>query len=334
MSEPAPAAALHEAAGLFRRVDRGVIAVRGSDRVRFLQGQLTNDVASLDPAGPNAARPALVLTREGRIVADFHVIARADAFWLETDAAAVAPAIARLEKFVIADDVTIADESAAIARISVEGARAFAVVADAADTGGFAPTEGDVVALRIGGADVLAGAWSSGSEPGVQLFVARDEEARVLAALRAAGTRHGLVEPGLAALDVLRVEAGLPRFGFELGPDTLPAELGLVERTVSFTKGCYTGQEVVARMHSRGRVGHRLVGIVLDGGVLAEPRAELRAGGSRVGEVTSVARSPRAGAVALGIVRHGFDAPGTPIDAAGRPARVVALPFAPRAVPG
>jgi folate-binding protein YgfZ len=331
MSASGVVAALHEGAAIFRRTDRGVIAVRGSDRVRFLQGQLTNDVASLEPDGPRTACPALVLTREGRIVAEFHVIARADAFWLETDAAAIPPAMARLEKFVIADDVVIADASAAIARLSVEGARAFEAVGEAAGVAAFALESGSVATLRIGEADVLAGAWSSGSEAGVQLFAARDEEAHVLDVLRGAGARLGVVEADLAALEILRVEAGLPRFGAELGPDTLPAELGLVESRVSFTKGCYTGQEVVARMHSRGRVGHRLIGIVLDDGTLAESGAEVRAGGSRVGAVTSVARSPRCGAIALGIVRNGFDAPGTPLDVGGRSAQAATLPFVSRA---
>lgn len=321
------------AAGIFRRTDRGVIEVRGTDRVRFLQGQLTNDVASLDPAGPRAACPALVLTREGRIVADFQVIARADAFWLETDVAAIEPAIARLEKFVIADDVTIADASAEIARLAVEGAHAFAIVGEAAGSAGFAPAAESIVAVQIASADVLAGVWGSGSGPGIQLFVARVDEADVLGALRDAGGRHGVGDADLAILEVLRVEAGLPRFGAELGPDTLPAELGLVERTVSFTKGCYTGQEVVARMHSRGRVGHRLIGIVLDDGALPEPGAEVRAGTARVGAVTSAVRSPRVGAVALGIVRRGSDAPGTPLDVGGRPARAVALPFPSPAAP-
>lgn len=317
--------------GIFRRTDRGVIVVRGSDRGRFLQGQLTNDVAALDPAGPRAACPALVLTREGRIVADFHVIAREEAFWLETDGVAIEPAIARLEKFVIADDVTITDETAAIARLAIEGASAFAVVGEAAGVPGFAPAAENIVSLRIGAADVLAGAWGSGSEPAIQLFIARADEALVHGALRDAGRRHGVGDADLEALEVLRVEAGLPRFGAELGPDTLPAELGLVERTVSFTKGCYTGQEIVARMHSRGRVGHRLIGIVLDDGTVPEIGAELRSGGARVGTVTSAVHSPRVGAIALGIVRHGSDAPGTPLDVSGRPARAVALPFAPSA---
>jgi aminomethyltransferase len=332
MNELGADAMLHSAAGIFRRTDRGVIAVGGSDRVRFLQGQLTNDVASLDSAGGHAACPALLLTREGRIVADFHVIAREDVFWLETDIAAIQSAIARLEKFVIADDVAIADASEAIARLSVEGARAMAVVSEAAGITGIALAPADVATLRIGGVGVVAGAWGSGSEPGVQLFVARADEAAVLDALREAGTKHGALDADLAALDVLRVEAGFPRFGAELGRDTLPAELGLVERWVSFTKGCYTGQEVVARMHSRGRVGHRMIGIVLDGCDLPQPHAEVHAHGSRVGEVTSVARSSRVGAVALGIVRHGFDAPGTPLEVEGRPARSVALPFVPLAV--
>jgi folate-binding protein YgfZ len=149
----------------------------------------------------------------------------------------------------------------------------------------------------------------------------------VAAALARAGAPLGAVAIDAAALDVLRVEAGHPRAGAEIGPDTLPAELRLEERAISFSKGCYTGQEIVARMASRGRVGHLLVGLAFD--AVAPPAAgsALRAGVARVGEITSVARSPRAGAIALGIVRKGFDAPGSVLDADGVSARVVALPF-------
>jgi folate-binding protein YgfZ len=128
-------------------------------------------------------------------------------------------------------------------------------------------------------------------------------------------------------LEVLRIEAGRPRAGAEIGPDTLPAELRLVERAVSFTKGCYTGQEIVARMASRGRVGHLLVGIRFDGDALPAANTPIRIGEAKVGEITSVARSPLAGAIGLGIVRKGFDAPGTLVDAGGCAGRVVELPF-------
>jgi folate-binding protein YgfZ len=318
--------ATRRTAGVFRLGDRALLEVRGSDRVRFLQGQLSNDVARLDASLPDSGCHALALTREGRIVAAFQVIARPDAFWLETDTAAAPAAIARLEKFVIADDVAIADRSAAFVRFGVEGPRAPALVASAAGAALALPDDG-AVGAQIGGAEVVIAAFGWSGEAARQIFAAREDAARVEAALRAAALAHGAVVASAAALEVLRVEAGVPRFGAELGEHALPAELRLEQRAISFTKGCYTGQEVVARMHSRGRVGHLLVGIAVDDGALPAIGATLEAGDSRVGEVTSVAHSPHAGAIALGFVRRGFDGPGTALAAAGHAARVVALPI-------
>jgi folate-binding protein YgfZ len=324
--------ATRRTAGVFRLEDRALLEVRGSDRVRFLQGQLTNDVARLDASRRDSGCHALVLTREGRIVAEFHVIARPDAFWLETDAAAAPAAIARLEKFVIADDVAIADRSSAFARFGVEGPRAPEVIATAVGVALAIPDDG-AVAAQIDGAEVVIAAFGWSGESAQQIFVARDDAVRVDAALRAAAIAHGAVVASGATLEVLRVEAGVPHFGAELGEHTLPAELRLEQRAISFTKGCYTGQEVVARMHSRGRVGHLLVGVAIDGDALPSIGSALEAGGARVGEVTSVAHSPRAGAIALGFVRRGFDEPGTALVAGGRTARVVALPIVAAATP-
>ncbi len=322
--------AVRRSAGIFRLAARALLEVRGSDRVRFLQGQLTNDVAKLDASASDAGCYALVLTREGRIVADFHVIARPDAFLLETDAAAAPAAIARLEKFVIADDVQIVDRSAAFARFAVEGPRAPELVAAAAGAALRIAPDGAAVA-QIGGAPavVVAAGWSG--EAALQILVASEHAAAVEAALRVAGGACGAIVAGEAALEVMRVEAGEPRYGAEMGEHTLPAELHLVDRAISFTKGCYTGQEVVARMQSRGRVGHLLVGVALEGEALPAAGAAIASGGARVGELTSVARSPNAGAIALGFVRRGFDAPGTALAVDGRGARVVALPFVARA---
>jgi len=318
--------AVRRTAGIFRLSSRTLLEVRGSDRVRFLQGQLSNDVVKLDASGADAACYALALTREGRVVADFHVIARPDAFWLETDAAAAPAAIARLEKFVIADDVQIADRSAAFARFAVEGPRAPELLAAAAGAALQAASQGAVVA-QIGGVEVVVVAWGWSGEAAFQIFVASEQAAAVEVALQAVGDTCGAVVASEAALEVLRIEAGEPRYGAELGEHTLPAELRLVERAISFTKGCYTGQEVVARMQSRGRVGHLLVGIALEGDALPAPGAAIASGGTRVGEVTSVARSPSAGAIALGFVRRGFEELGTALEVDGRRARVVALPF-------
>jgi folate-binding protein YgfZ len=325
-------AAARRSAAIFPLDTRAVLEVRGADRVRYLQGQLTNDVESLDPAGPRAGCHALALTREGRIVAELHVVARPDAFWLETDALTRAGAIERLSKYVVADDVAIADASDAFARIAVEGPRAQALVAAAAGVPLALGAEA-VAELRIAAAHVVAAAWSLVGGAGVQLFVPRAAASAVHDALRDAGPAVDAVPGNDDALEILRVEAGVPRAGAELGPDALPAELHLVERAVSFTKGCFTGQEVVTRMHSRGRVGHLLVGVAL-GDVPALPAVAtpIEVGGARIGALTSVVRSPTAGAIALGFVRRGSEAPGTEVDVAGRRARIDALPFVP--IPG
>jgi folate-binding protein YgfZ len=324
--------ATRRSAGVFRLESRALLEVRGSDRVRFLQGQLSNDVARLDASRPESGCHALVLTREGRIVAELHVVARPDAFWLETDAAAAAAAIARLEKFVIADDVAIADRSAAFARFAVEGPRTPELIAMASGASLAIPADGAVVA-QIGGAEVVVAAFGWSGEAARQILATSEDAARVAAALRAAADAHGAVVASEAALEVLRVEAGIPRFGAELGEHALPAELRLESRAISFTKGCYTGQEVVARMHSRGRVGHLLVGMVIEGDALPAIGAALEAGGSRVGEVTSAAHSPSAGVIALGFVRRGADEPGATLAVDGRAARIVALPIVAPATP-
>jgi folate-binding protein YgfZ len=331
--------AARESAAIFALADRALLEVRGRDRTRFLQGQLTNDVAALDPAGPRSGCYALLLTAQGRIVADLHVLARPDASWLETDAAFGAAARARLEKYVIADDVAIAPIGADWARFAIEGPRARAVVAAAA---GSAPDllPDACAPLRIAGADGLVARFGWSGEEALQLFVPAAEADAVTRALRGASDACAAVWGDAEALETLRVEAGVPRAGAELGEEVLPAEARLVERAVSFTKGCYTGQEVVARMHSRGRVGHLLVGLVPAApGAVLRPGAALLLAGAKVGEITSAASSPAVGPIALAFVRTAHAEPGTELAGEGGAVRIAALPFvAPgsgaRAVPG
>jgi folate-binding protein YgfZ len=320
-------AAVRRAAGVFALVGRGLLAVEGADRVRFLQGQLTGDVASLDPDGPRSGCRALALTPQGRIVADLHVLARPGEIWLETEAVVREGLRERLARYVIADDVVLRDRSAELARFGVEGPRAAELLA-AASGAPAPPLAPDAWrALRVAGREVVVAAFGWSGEPAYQLFVPVEACGAVEERLRADADRHGWVWASPEALEVLRIEAGEPRAGAELGPHALPAEVGLLERAVSFTKGCYTGQEVVARMHSRGRVGHLLVGLRREDGGELPAGAAITVGGTAVGEVTSSAHSPGAGAIALGFVRFGHHAPGTRLEVAGRPARVVALPF-------
>jgi len=316
-------------AGLFRLGARGLVVVEGADRVRWLNGMLTNDVARLAAGRERSGCYALLLTRIGRIVADLHVLLRDDAFWLESEAEAVAPVLATLGKFIIADDVRLSDASQAWERLALEGPATSAIFAAATGQApGLAPDSADF--FEIAGANVLAGAWGVSGEDALQLLVPAGRSARVAEALHRTGASLALLEAGEDALEILRIEAGTPRYGRELSEAVLPAEAGL-EWTISTTKGCYTGQEVVARMATRGESSHALVGLALEGESVPASGAAVSAGGVRVGELTSAARSASAGAIALAYVRRAHAAPGTALEVDGRGARVAALPFvAPR----
>jgi folate-binding protein YgfZ len=318
-----------EGAGLFRSSGRGLLQVDGADRVRWLNGMLSNDVAALAPGRDRSGCYALLLTRIGRIVADVHVLLREGAFWLETEQSAVAPLLATLGKFIIADDVRLSEIGPAWERLALEGPAASAIFAAAAgEAPGLAADAAD--RFQIAGISLWAGAWGVSGEDALQLFVPAGQAEAVALALERAGASHALTAAGEDALEILRIEAGTPRFGHELSESVLPAEVGL-ERAISTSKGCYTGQEIVARMASKGGASHALVGLALAEGDAPAQGSPLLAQAARVGELTSFALSARAGAIGLGFVRRQHAAPGTPLEVAGRSARVAALPFvAPR----
>ncbi|HVP28915.1 MAG TPA: glycine cleavage T C-terminal barrel domain-containing protein [Myxococcota bacterium] len=327
------ATAVRRGAGVFALDGRGLLVVRGGERVRWLNGMITNDVAKLAPGPDRSGCHALLLTQIGRIVADLHVLLRSDAFWLETERETVAPARARLERLLIADDVVLADESDAFARFGIEGPKAPAVVAAAAGDEGLCQLARHACReARIADVDCVAFAWGWSGEPALQLVVPSAGAAVVREALGRAGEPLGLVSADPATLELLRVEAGVPRYGAELSEEVLPAEARL-DDAVSYSKGCYTGQEIVARMRSRGNASHLLVGLVLPGDAVPARGAAITSDGRVVGEVTSAALSPAAGAIALGFVRRGHDALGTRVEVDGLAAEVRELPFVPPSAP-
>ncbi|MDX1649097.1 MAG: glycine cleavage T C-terminal barrel domain-containing protein [Myxococcota bacterium] len=316
---------LREAAGLVALPGRGVIEVTGSERVRWLDGMVSQDVKAAAARGPGAGAYALVLTQKGRIVADLHLLALEDALWLELERAAIPGVQAHLDRYIIADDVTLRDASEEIARLAVEGPRAAEAVSDALD-GGAGPEPEGFVEARLGGATVRVAAWGFLGEHGRQVFAPAAEAANVEAALLEAGAGAGLAPVGEEAFHVRRVEVGTPWPGHELDESVLPAEARL-ERAVSTTKGCYTGQEVVARLRSRGRRNHLLVGLRFEGPA-PSPGAALEAEGRKAGEVTSVAEPPESGPIGLGFVKAELAEPGTRLALEGGAAvRVCPLPF-------
>jgi folate-binding protein YgfZ len=325
VSAATEAAAVRRGAGLFRLPQRGVLAVEGRDRVRWLDGMLSNDVAGLAPGPERSGCYALLLTRKGRIVADLRVLLRPEALWLELPRGAVAPVAETLGRFIVADDVVLRDASQELERLALEGPAAPEILEAA--LGAPLPLAAEAGAdVELAGVHLLVAAFGWSGAPARQLFAPAGSGEGVAHALAEAGAARGLVEASAEALEILRIEAGVPRLGTELDEEVLPAEARL-ERAVSQTKGCYTGQEIVARLESRGHVNHRLVGLALEGPTPPQVGAEIRAGDRGIGEVTSACLSPAAGAIALGYVRVPHDAPDTRLRVAGREARVTELPF-------
>jgi aminomethyltransferase len=302
--------------------DRGSIVVTGEDRERWLGGMVSSDVAALSDAPERSGCYATLLTPQGRIVSDLHVLRRGEAYWLETRRDTVAHVIERLERYVIADDVTLRDASDDHDRLALEGARASAVL-EAALGRALRVAAHCVEDVELAGHAVAVAAFGWSGEQAYQLFVPRGAGASVAAALRAV---DGVVDGDAALLEVMRIEAGIPALGVELGEDTLPDE-ARIGHAISDRKGCYTGQEVIARLRSRGGVKHLLVG--LRGRDLPAPGARIeRADGGRTGELTSRAISELAGGeIALGFVRRDDAEPGTRLRCENRELVVTSLPF-------
>jgi len=326
------AARVRRGAGLFDFPARGVLAVQGADRARWLNGMISNDVARLEP-GPRASGCyATLLTPKGRIVADLHVLLRPEELWLELPQAEIAVVRERLAKLIIADDVKLVDRSHEIGRLGIEGPKALSLVCDVlspADQAAAAALSLDAcVDARIVGVHVVLCAFGWTGERALQFFLSGPAAAqgRVREALLAAGARHGLLAGDDEVLEILRVEAGIPRLHAELSEDVLPPEVRL-ERAISYTKGCYTGQEIIARLRSRGQVAHLLVGIATDAGSAPQRGDAVKVSGEAVGEITSAVHSPSAGPIALAFVRRQHAEPGTIVTVGAGPGRVVALPF-------
>jgi folate-binding protein YgfZ len=292
--------------------------------VRWLDGMLTRDVTRLAAGGRSGCR-ALALTRKGQIVADLRVWLRPGGFWLETERAALPGLLEHLRKHVAADDVELSDAAQELALLAVEGPAAPEVLARA--TGGAPlPAEGEVAAATIAGVSLALAGWGESGERAFRIAAPTDAAARVEEALAAAGAPLGLVRGSAAAHEILRIEAGTPGFAGELAQGLLPAEARLTA-AIAFDKGCYTGQEIVARVESRAQIRRILVGLRLEGEPAPARGAPIHAADERVGEVTSSALSPACGTIAIGLVRLPHDAPGTALRVETLSARVVPLPF-------
>jgi len=300
---------LREECGLLVR-DRGFIDVLGPDGAEYLQGQLTNDVEAV---GVGEGQYAALLDRKGHMQTDLRLIrVGEDAILLDCEPAAKDVALKHLTMYSIGRDVQVGDASAERGAVSLIGPRS-------AEIAGTPPLpEYANEPTTVAGVDVVA----VGTREGIDLLLPLAERDRVLGVL----TEAGAVEVSPEAAEIVRVEAGVPRFGAEMDTATMPAEAGIVEDAVSFTKGCYIGQETVARLHYKGKPNRHLRGLRLSGA--ADPGAALRLGEKEVGTLGGAVVSPALGPIGLAIVRREAE-PGTEIAVGedGVTAEVVALPF-------
>jgi folate-binding protein YgfZ len=325
-----------EGAGLFDLYTRGRVEVSGGEAVQFLNGMLTNDVVRLeDGAWMSAAFP----NPQGRLVAAARVFRRGDAFLFDTESATYERMLRSLERFTLAGDFRVRDLTRETTLISVQGARAKGVVGAALGESAADVARGRVSSNQFQNGEVTVARATHTAEDGFDLFMCEAEAASLWDALVAAGARPA----GFDALEVLRVEAGVARYGVDASDANVVTEVLDEASAVSYTKGCYAGQEIIARIHWRGHVAKKLTGLVFDGDaevqsdgeadVPADARLREDGEGREVGRITSTVFSPRLSRrVALALVKYDYLQPGTELkvfsgDAEVCAARVAELPL-------
>ena len=303
--------ALREGAGVIDRSERGKLLVSGHDALEFLQGQLTNDLEAID-VGQGCY--AALLDRKGHMQADMRFLRlEADRLWIDLEQASNDVVARHLSLYRVGQAVEVSDRSADDAILSVVGPAASSVTG----AEGLRPEHAHRE-LEVGGVRCRAVATDLGAD----LICAAEELDAVAAALAKAGAEH----VGEAAAEIVRVESGRPRFGREMTTATIPQEAGIDDRAVSFTKGCYIGQETVARLHYRGKPNRHLRGL--------RPEAPVADGdsitfeGRDLGRVGTAIVSPALGPLALAVIRREAE-PGSRVAVGDRgvSAEVVSLPF-------
>ncbi|WP_420126506.1 aminomethyltransferase family protein [Longimicrobium sp.] len=323
--------AVRASAGVAERADRARFRLWGKDPARMMHGLITNELLKAEPGrGVYAA----MLTARGRMIADVRVFRRADGEVLVSVAReALEGTREHLKKMVPPLFARWADATDEVAELGVYGPRARELLSAALGAEIPALAEDAFVEPDFGGARVLVAATrEAGGEEGFDVFLPAESAAELWTALHAAGARP----VGFGVLETLRIEAGRPRYGRELTEETIPTEAyessGLMQRAISFHKGCYTGQEVIVRIAHRGHVNRHLRGLLLGDAPAPATRAPLvnPDTGKEVGWTASAAFSPLLGqTVAMGYVRREIGPGGeVRIGAADGPAaRVVSLPF-------
>ncbi|HZR56818.1 MAG TPA: glycine cleavage T C-terminal barrel domain-containing protein [Terriglobales bacterium] len=312
---------LLKACGVYDLSLRAKAALTGSDRVRWLNGMITNNVRDL---ALNQGVYGFLLNPQGRILGDLYAYNRGESLIIDTDQGQLPTVLALFDRYIIMDDVEVANLDGKLTAIGVAGPGSRDILRSA----GLELT--DLAPLQV--ADML---WND-----IKLTIVRNDNPAIesyelwlapehISSLQEALIRAGAKSVGSEALDLMRIAAGMPRYGKDIRERDLPQETEQ-KRALHFTKGCYVGQEIVERIRSRGNVHRKFTGFEVDG-QLPLPGTKIEANGKDIGEITSSATLPVATggrSVALGYIRREAEKPGNELSAGDARLTVANLPFA------
>jgi glycine cleavage system T protein len=320
--------AVRSAVGLIDLPHRGLLQFTGPDRASFLQGMLSNDVLALKPF---EGQYATILNQQGKVLADLRVLCAMNSLYLDFWEALKDKVVAHLNRYLVADEVEIADRSEEYATLSLQGPSSEALLAGLAWQADSPKQLLHHAMVNTEGAAICVVRASHTGEAGFDLIIPRAELVNVAQRLTDIGKQYSAVWIGQETLDTLRIEAGIPLYGTDFSEDNLLLEVGL-DNALSFTKGCYLGQEVVERVRSRGHVNKRLCGVLFEGATPARQGNTVHAEEKQIGTITSSVFSPTLKrAVGLGYINRDYWEPGTPVtvNSDGRflTATVTNLPF-------
>ena len=316
--------AVRNTAGLFDLSHRAMLQFTGADRVSFLQGMLSNDVRVLKMFD---GQQATILTQQGKVIADLRVLCAMNSLYLDFWEPLKEKILAHLNRYLVADEVEINDPNNEWKMLSLQGPNARNMLGEVFANAEL-PTQANQHAMvQFNNAPICVVCADHSGAGGFDLIIQNGQ-------LQAIGERLGQLGGawvGTRAQNILRIEAGKPRYGVDFNEDNLLLEVGL-DNSYSYTKGCYLGQEVVERIRSRGHVNRKLCGLLLDGKLPADAGNAIVAGDNEVGKITSSVVSLALNRpIALGYIHKDFCAPGTTLclrrEGSSITATVAALPF-------
>jgi folate-binding protein YgfZ len=309
-------------AGLFDVSDRGKIELTGADAARFLHNLCTNDILNLAVA---SGCEAFFCTAKAKVVAHTLVYRTPHSFWLDTEAGTATKLMQHLDRYLISEQVELADRTAEFAQFHLAGPEAHAILSAAAGTVVPSFALHHHAAQQLGETACFVRRSDALGLPGYDILSPRESGDLMKKVLLNAGAPS----QDATTYDVLRVEAGTPVFGIDIDEDRFVVEVGRIKQAICYTKGCYLGQEPIVMARDRGHVNRTLTGVKLSGEGSVAAGTKLLHDGAEVGQVTSSVVSPRLGPIGLAYLRRGSWEAGTRLQTEGatRQVEVVGLPF-------